>query len=104
MAESIRKRCTVVFALPEQQFEWPVELDAQASVADALEAARLQAGAIEIAWESSDVGIFGTPCARSEVPRDGDRIEIYRPLTCDPKEARRERARRARSRRGSSGL
>jgi uncharacterized protein len=104
MADSRPKRCTVVFARPERQFEWQVELDGEATVADALESARLQAGTLEVAWDTCDVGIFGVPCPRSAVPREGDRIEIYRPLECDPKQARRDRVRRARSRGGRSGL
>jgi uncharacterized protein len=97
MAEPSRKRCTVAFATPERQFEWRVEIDAEADIACALECARRQAAGIEVPWESCDVGIFGELTARTAVPRDGDRIEIYRPLVCDPKEARRERARRARA-------
>ena len=97
MGERRPKRCSVVFATPQRQFEWRVELEADADVASALEQARVQAGDTEVPWDSCDVGIFGEPCARNAVPRDGDRIEIYRPLVCDPKQARRERARRARS-------
>ncbi len=38
-----------------------------------------------------DVGIWGRKVVLSHVLRDNDRIEIYRPLTVDPKVARRER-------------
>ena len=86
------KRCTVVFALPERQWLWTVELPDGATVGDALEQARAQAAGIEVPW-NADVGIFGELCDRAAVPRDGDRIEIYRPLKSDPKESRRERAR-----------
>lgn len=40
------------------------------------------------------VGIFGRKAPMDEVLRDGDRVEIYRPLIADPKEARRRRAER----------
>jgi len=86
------KRCTVAFAMPERQWLWVVTLPDGASVADALEQARTQAGGVEVPW-NADVGIFGELCDRGAVPRDGDRIEIYRPLKSDPKESRRERAR-----------
>jgi putative ubiquitin-RnfH superfamily antitoxin RatB of RatAB toxin-antitoxin module len=99
MAEPARKRCTVVFATPERQFEWGIELEPDATIATALERARMQAGTLEIPWETCDVGIFGEPCDRGAVPREGDRIEIYRPLGCDPREARRDRVRRARANR-----
>ena len=85
------KTCLVTFAMPARQWVWTVNLDDAATVADALALARAQAGAIEVPWEA-DVGIFGVLCARDAVPRDGDRIEIYRPLRSDPKVSRRERA------------
>ena len=37
------------------------------------------------------IGIWGHKAGRSEVLRDGDRVEVYRPLTIDPMEARRRR-------------
>lgn len=44
-----------------------------------------------------DLGIFSLPCAPDYVLQEGDRVEIYRPLLCDPKEMRRKRAGRTRS-------
>jgi putative ubiquitin-RnfH superfamily antitoxin RatB of RatAB toxin-antitoxin module len=85
------KTCTVAFATPERQWLWTVMLPDEATVAAALELARAQAPAIDVPW-NADVGIFGELCDRAAVPRDGDRIEIYRPLKADPKESRRERA------------
>lgn len=95
-----RKRCQVAYATRERQYLWTVELDAAASVADALAAARVAAGAgaAAVPWEQAAVGIFGEPCARSAACADGDRIELYRPLTRDPRSARRARV--ARERRG----
>jgi hypothetical protein len=40
------------------------------------------------------VGIFGEIAGLQDPVRDGDRVEIYRPLLADPKEARRRRAER----------
>lgn len=84
------KRCLVVYALPERQWQWQVTLTEADTVADALAQARAQAGEVAVPWESQ-VGIFGALCDRNAVPREGDRIEIYRPLKADPKESRRER-------------
>jgi len=86
------KHCIVAFATPERQWLWPVELPDGASVADALALARAQSAGVDVPWDA-DVGIFGQLCDRAAVPRDGDRIELYRPLKLDPKESRRERAR-----------
>lgn len=92
-----RKRCKVAFALPARQFLWSVELPAGATVAQLLEQARLQARAAgeeaAIPWDSDSLGIFGEACRRADVPRDGDRLEIYRPLLNDPRVSRRTRTR-----------
>jgi len=86
------KHCTVAFATPERQWLWQVRLPDGATVADALAEARARSAGSAVPWDA-DVGIFGELCERSAVPRDGDRIELYRPLKLDPKESRRERAR-----------
>jgi putative ubiquitin-RnfH superfamily antitoxin RatB of RatAB toxin-antitoxin module len=44
------------------------------------------------------VGIWGRNSSLDETLRDGDRVEIYRPLQVDPKEARRLRYRSHRER------
>jgi len=85
------KRCIVAFATPERQWLWTLLLPADATVADALALARAQAVSVDVPWDA-DVGIFGELCDRAAVPRDGDRIELYRPLKSDPKESRRARA------------
>ena len=94
---SSRKCCTVAFALPTRQFLWAVELAPAASVADLIEQARVQAAARgeagQVPWDSDSLGIFGEPCRRDDVPRDGDRVEIYRALLHDPRASRRARVR-----------
>jgi uncharacterized protein len=100
------KHCTVVYATRERQYLWGVRLNAAASIADALAAARALAlgedpALAAIPWESAAVGIFGEPRARHDPCADGDRIELYRPLPRDPRERRRERVQRARGIRGA---
>ena len=90
------KRCTVAYATPERQWLWVVTLPDSATVADALEQARAQAAGLDVPW-NADVGVFGELCDRAAVPREGDRIEIYRPLKADPKVSRRERAKARRA-------
>jgi len=85
------KRLIVAFAQPGRQWQWQVTLPDEATVADALQSARAQAGAADVPWDAQ-VGIFGALCDRNAMPRDGDRIELYRPLKVDPKESRRARA------------
>ena len=107
MSEARTKRCVVAYATREHQYLWTVDLPEKATIAEALEIAQGLAAATlttpgtrreleEVHWESAPVGIFGEPRNRTDVPGDGDRIEIYRPLRTDPRQRRRERVRRDR--------
>ncbi|MFQ5636342.1 MAG: RnfH family protein [Gammaproteobacteria bacterium] len=40
------------------------------------------------------LGVFGSPVDDAYAPRAGDRVEVYRELRVDPREARRQRARK----------
>ena len=93
------KRCLVAYATRVRQYLWSVELSPEASILDALIAARAAAGpSLDIPWDSAAVGIFGERRARADPCADGDRIELYRALRGDPREQRRQRV--ARERRG----
>jgi len=100
-----RKRCVVAYATRDEQWLWAVEVPAEATVADVLEAARRIANRDDVPWGSTTVGIFGQPCTLSDIPTEGDRIEIYRALASDPKARRRERVQNQRraARGGRSG-
>lgn len=95
-------RCTVVFALPDREWEWALDLHEGDTVAAALsraqQLAESEADAPVIAWATATVGIHGEVRPRATVLVDGDRVEIYRSLQVDPKESRRDRARRLRTR------
>jgi uncharacterized protein len=100
--------CVVVYATRERQYLWRLELPAGATIAAALSAARHaaereSAGIDPGVWESAPVGVYGEPRRRTARCEEGDRIELYRPLRCDPRARRRERVqheRRARAKRG----
>jgi putative ubiquitin-RnfH superfamily antitoxin RatB of RatAB toxin-antitoxin module len=85
-------RVEVAYALPERQALLAVELPAGSTVAEAIEASgvREQFPGMEI--DPRAVGIFSRKVNLDRVLQDGDRVEIYRPLQADPKEARRQRA------------
>jgi putative ubiquitin-RnfH superfamily antitoxin RatB of RatAB toxin-antitoxin module len=91
MGEPFRKRCVVVYATRDEQWLWQVEVAADATVEEVVSAARIIANREDVPWATAPVGIFGQPCNRSEVPVEGDRIELYRPLASDPRERRRAR-------------
>jgi len=87
-------RVEVAYAEPERQLLLRVELACGASVADAIAASGIERDA-GIDASAMTVGIWSKPVQPSTVLRDGDRIELYRPLKADPKESRRRRAARA---------
>ncbi|MEO8006205.1 MAG: RnfH family protein [Betaproteobacteria bacterium] len=98
----MRIRVEVVYALRDTQTVLEVELESGASAADALAASRLREMVPGGLPEELDVGIWGVRVAPGTELHDGDRVEIYRPLVADPKQARRRRAglqRAARTRR-----
>ena len=73
--------------------EVPLSMSAGATVADALELSGLQQRHAGLDLGTASIGIWGAPCRRDHVLRDRDRVEVYRPLLVDPKEARRQRYR-----------
>jgi uncharacterized protein len=80
----------VVLALPGRTLHKRLRLQAGATVADAIAAADLGSDGQWV--DPQRLGIFGRRATPTQVLRDGDRVEIYRPLVLDPKEARRRRA------------
>jgi putative ubiquitin-RnfH superfamily antitoxin RatB of RatAB toxin-antitoxin module len=90
MAERIR--VAVVYADPQRQLRREVELNAGATVAEAIRASAILDQLP--GFTPSALGIFGRATAPEARLRDGDRVELYRPLKADPKEARRRRAQR----------
>ncbi|HET7765550.1 MAG TPA: RnfH family protein [Burkholderiales bacterium] len=84
----------VVLALAERQTLRRLELPAGSTVADAVAASGLAP-----AVAAGRVGIYGQVVPPETTVRDGDRVEIYRPLVADPKELRRARAAKKRAKR-----
>ena len=84
-------RVSVVYLRPGLSFERALVLPAPATVGDAIEASGVCAEVPELRTARFNVGVFSRPCAPGDPLHDGDRVEIYRPLLLDPKEARRLR-------------
>ena len=82
----------IVFALPETQSLMTLKVRSGSTVLDVV----LQSGLLEShpdhVLEDLALGIWGREAERDQVIKNGDRIEIYRPLEIDPKEARRQLA------------
>ena len=83
---------TVVYALADTSHVLQVELESGATVEQAINASGLLSLLPELRRGALDVGIWNRAAGLEAVVREGDRIEVYRPLTVDPKEARRVRA------------
>jgi putative ubiquitin-RnfH superfamily antitoxin RatB of RatAB toxin-antitoxin module len=86
----------VVYAEPQRVIVKALRLAPGSRVADALRLAALDPDFAGVDLANSALGIFGKLTRADHALQEGDRIEIYRPLTADPKAARRERAKQAR--------
>ena len=82
----------VVFALAKKQVLQAVELSDGATVADAIDASTIAQQFPGVDLGELQAGLWGKPAERAHEVRDGDRVELYRPLEMDPREARRLRA------------
>jgi hypothetical protein len=85
-------RVAVAYVGPAAQVLEALEVPAGTTVGGAIERSGLLAQCPEIDLEVFKVGIFGKLAKIDQVLEEGDRVEIYRPLIADPKEARKRRA------------
>lgn len=99
MSEEQTIQVEVAYALPERQAIIPLQV---LTGTTALQAAQ-RSGIVErfagLDLENARLGVFGKVVAADQVLQEGDRVEIYRPLKADPKEARKARAARVKERR-----
>lgn len=82
----------LVFALPEKQVLRSLTLSVGSTVADVIREGNLHREFPDLAPEAMQAGVWGRPVGPDHVVRDGDRVELYRPLEMDPREARRLKA------------
>ena len=83
----------VVYALPDEQVLIALDVEEGTTAAQAVERSGIMQRFPETAGARMPIGIFGRVASPDTPLRDGDRVEIYRPLVVDPKEVRRKRAR-----------
>lgn len=88
-------RVELAYALRDRQVLLALELEEGATVEQAIQRSGVLEAFPEIDIARSQMGIFGRPVAPDARVRDGDRVEIYRPLIAEPKEARRQREKQA---------
>lgn len=74
----------VAYATPTRQVWLKLDVPEGATVGDAITRSGILAQFPEIDLGVQKVGIFGKVAAMTAPVADGDRIEIYRPITADP--------------------
>lgn len=83
---------TVAYATPEKQVQIALDVDESCTVELAIKRSKIIEQFPEIKLAGIAVGIFSQRVKLDSNLQAGDRIEIYRPLTIDPKDARRRNA------------
>lgn len=86
----------VAYAKPDKQQILRVEVPEGTTALEAAMRSDIVSVFPEIDLESVDMGIFGKAikAPKTHLLRDGDRVELYRPLKIDPKQARLNRAKK----------
>ena len=82
----------IVYGLADRQVLKNMTVAEGTTVREAALRSGLEVEFPELDLQQAPLGIFGKAVKDKTVLRDGDRIEVYRPLLIDPKEARRKRA------------
>ena len=83
----------VVYALPQRAIVKSLRMAQGTLVGEALAQAAREAEFFGVDLANAPVGIFGKLARKEQTLKDGDRLEIYRPLLEEPKAARRSRSR-----------
>lgn len=82
----------VAYALARRQRVLPVLVPTETPVREAIRLSNICAQFPDIDPATCPVGVFGNPVDDDYIVQPGDRVEIYRPLEIDPRDARRELA------------
>lgn len=82
----------VCYAKPEIQLLRDISVPRGTTLQEAIVRSGILRDMPEIDLLTCHVGIYAKLKTLETILRDGDRIEIYRPLIADPKESRRRRA------------
>jgi hypothetical protein len=85
-------KATVVFCAPGIEHVIEVEVPAGTTLEQAISGSGLIERVRSLRGVVLDLGVWNRSAPAEQPVREGDRIEVYRPLAIDPKEARRLRA------------
>ncbi len=82
----------LVYATPQCVWRHDMRMPQGCSAGQAVDASPFASQFPEYPHHAPAIGIYGQTCTRDSILADGDRVEIYRPLSFDPMESRRRRA------------
>ncbi len=82
----------VAYAKPEEQLILKLDVLPGTTLRQAIEQSGILERFPEIDLSQLKAGVFGKLKKLDQTLREGDRVEIYRPLIADPKEVRKQRA------------
>ena len=82
----------LIYPLPDEQILISITVKQGTNLEQAIEQSGILRKYTEIDLSINKVGIFSKATKLTEILREGDRIEIYRSLIADPKEARKKKA------------
>lgn len=92
----------VAYALPHKQKIVAVQVASGTGARDVVRQSGITRDFPELDIEAVNLGLFGKAVKDDYAPQAGDRIELYRPLKADPKEARKARAAKAKDKKAAS--
>lgn len=87
----------VAYAQPQRQLILQLEVPRGTTAIEAVRLSGIEEQFPEIVLGRNRLGVFGKLCKDDRPLNPGDRVEIYRPLLVDPRDARRELAAAGRS-------
>lgn len=90
MSENINVE--VAFATPKKQKIIALSLPEGSNALDAIESSKICHLFQELQQSELQLGIYSQSIEPDQILKEGDRVEIYRPLVADPKEIRKRRA------------
>ncbi len=89
-------KVSLVYATREKQWIYDATVDRGTSALELLQQSGFLnevADLVAVPFNQLDFGVFSQKVEHDHLLEEGDRVEIYRPLTADPKEVRRQLAR-----------
>jgi hypothetical protein len=92
MANAEKIHVEVAYALPHKQLILALEVAADATLEQVIQASGILQQFPDIDLRRNRVGVFGKLGKLTDTLHPGDRVEIYRPLIADPKVVRKQRA------------